>query len=200
MHNDYRNKVNAGSASSNALGSESLHTPATTHTSSISGKHLCQFYFTKKDLLDILVPYFSEGLSNDEFCLWVTSGLLKVEDARKALRKAVPNLNDYVRNGQIEILPRARPYVVGGQFDANRLLSISLDNEGKALHRGFEGLRVSGDCAWVKRRYWTDFTDYEAKVNDMVPLHRITALCTYSLDKCTGTDILTVLNNHAGTY
>lgn len=32
-----------------------------------------QFYQTKKDLLDILVPYFEARLENNEFCMWVTS-------------------------------------------------------------------------------------------------------------------------------
>ena len=57
------------------------------------GTHFCQFYQTKKDLVDILVPYFKAGLENNEFCFWVTSQPLEVEDAIKALRKAVPDLD-----------------------------------------------------------------------------------------------------------
>ncbi|MHC4363643.1 MAG: MEDS domain-containing protein, partial [Planctomycetota bacterium] len=30
------------------------------------GTHLCQFYKTKEDLIDILVPYFKAGLQNNE--------------------------------------------------------------------------------------------------------------------------------------
>jgi len=33
------------------------------------GTHLCQFYHTKEDLIDILVPYFKAGLENNEFCM-----------------------------------------------------------------------------------------------------------------------------------
>jgi len=36
------------------------------------GTHLCQFYHTKEDLIEILVPYFKAGLENNEFCMWVT--------------------------------------------------------------------------------------------------------------------------------
>ena len=49
------------------------------------GTHLCQFYNTKQDLIDILVPYFAEGLKNNEFCMWVTSPPLDVEEAKTAL-------------------------------------------------------------------------------------------------------------------
>ena len=50
------------------------------------GTHFCQFYKTKKDLLDILVPYFTAGLENNEFCMWVTSEPLNIKEAEKALR------------------------------------------------------------------------------------------------------------------
>jgi hypothetical protein len=33
------------------------------------GTHLCQFYDTKQDLVDILLPYFKAGLENNEFCV-----------------------------------------------------------------------------------------------------------------------------------
>jgi DcmR-like sensory protein len=38
------------------------------------GTHFCFFYETKRDLLDILVPYFKAGLDNNEFCLLVRRG------------------------------------------------------------------------------------------------------------------------------
>jgi hypothetical protein len=37
------------------------------------GTHFCQFYEAGQDLIDILVPYFKEGLDAGEFCMWVTS-------------------------------------------------------------------------------------------------------------------------------
>lgn len=69
------------------------------------GKHFCQFYETKKDLIDILVPYLSEGLRNNEFCMWITSPPFQMEEAKTALREAVPDLDKYIRKAQIELLP-----------------------------------------------------------------------------------------------
>ena len=34
-----------------------------------SGTHICHFYQTKEDLLDILVPYFKAGLEGNELCI-----------------------------------------------------------------------------------------------------------------------------------
>jgi hypothetical protein len=56
------------------------------------GAHFCQFYQSKQDLLDTLVPYFKTGLENGEFCMWVTAGQLDAAEARSALALALPNL------------------------------------------------------------------------------------------------------------
>ena len=45
------------------------------------GTHCCSFYKTKKDLQEILAPYFKAGLLNGKFCLWVTSKAVDVKDA-----------------------------------------------------------------------------------------------------------------------
>lgn len=37
------------------------------------GTQFYQFYQSKEDLLDILIPYFKARLENNEFCMWVTS-------------------------------------------------------------------------------------------------------------------------------
>jgi len=68
------------------------------------GTHFCQFYRTKEDLIDILVPYFKTGLENNEFCMWITSTPLKVKEAKAALGEVVKDLEERISKGQIEIL------------------------------------------------------------------------------------------------
>ena len=48
------------------------------------GTHICQVYTTQTDLLDILTPYFSEGLKSNEFCLWITAEPLGAAAAKAA--------------------------------------------------------------------------------------------------------------------
>jgi len=75
------------------------------------GTNFCQFYQTKEDLADILVPYFKAGLENNEFCLWVTSQPLEVEEAKEAMRKGFPDIDVYLERGKIEITSYTRGYV-----------------------------------------------------------------------------------------
>jgi PAS domain S-box-containing protein len=163
------------------------------------GTHLCQFYESKEDLIDILVPYFAEGLRSNEFCMWVTSPPLEVAEAAEALRKAVPDLDDYLGKGQIEIISYNDWYMLGGKFDSNRVLQGWVEKEKAALDHGFEGLRLTRNTFWIERSLWKSFVDYEEAVNAVIGRQRMIALCTYCLTRCTGTDVLDVVRNHVGT-
>ncbi len=160
------------------------------------GTHFCQFYQTKDDLLDILVPYFKAGLEDNEFCMWVTAEPLSSEEAKNALMKEVSDLDEYMAKGQIEILDYSRWYTKSGGFDAEEVLAGWVHKQKEALKKGFEGLRLTGNTFWLEKKDWPDFTDYEATVNSMIGGHRMLAICTYSLDRCTASEILDVVSNH----
>lgn len=158
--------------------------------------HFCQFYQTGEDMLDILVPYFKAGLENNEACMWVTSTPLSVEEARQALSKVVPNLSEYINNHQLEIVPHSEWYMKDGYFDLQRVLNGWVGKLNDALARGYSGLRVTGNTAWLEKKNWQDFTDYEAAINGVIGKYRILALCTYSLGLCSAADVMDVMRNH----
>ena len=37
------------------------------------GTHLCAFYETEDDLLEIAVPYLRAGFESNEYCMWITA-------------------------------------------------------------------------------------------------------------------------------
>ncbi|HLE41595.1 MAG TPA: MEDS domain-containing protein [Nitrospirota bacterium] len=160
------------------------------------GTHFCQFYQTKKDLLDMLVPYFKAGLENNEFCMWVTSEPLSAEDAKKALKKAVPRFEEFARKGQIEIMPYDQWYTKDGSFEEKRVLDGWVSRLDTALKKGFDGLRLTGNTFWIEKKDWKAFTDYEAAVDSVIGSYRMLAICTYSLKKCGVVEIMDVVKNH----
>ena len=160
------------------------------------GSHFCHFYQTKKDLLDIMVPYIKAGLLNNEFCVWVTSKPLEVNEAMRAMEKALPKFDSYLEKGQIEIHPHSRWYLEDGVFNSRRVLSGWIDKCNQALAGGYEGLRLTGDTLWLKKTTWKHFTDYEEEVDRTVGKLRMKAVCTYRLDKCRESEVIDVVKNH----
>jgi PAS domain S-box-containing protein len=160
------------------------------------GTHFCLFYQSKEDLIDILVSYFKAGLQNNEFCMWITSEPLNVEEAKKSLKQAVPNLDDYIKKGQIEILDYSQWYTKSGIFEADKVLQGWLEKHDKAVKRGFDGLRLTGNTFWLEKTDWKAFDDYERTVNSVIGKYKMLAICTYSLDKCGPSEIVDVVSSH----
>jgi PAS domain S-box-containing protein len=160
------------------------------------GKHYCHFYETKQDLMDILIPYFKAGLENDEYCIWITSEPVSIEDAEKQLQKAVPDFGQYVQGRRIEILSYTKWYVSGGSFSKEDIIADWLAKIDVALTRGLKGVRVNGVESWVKNDTWKDFMEYESALNQAIAGHRILLICTYALKGFGAAEILDVARVH----
>ena len=159
------------------------------------GTHICQFYQTREDLIDILVPYFKAGLESNEVCMWVISEPLVSEEAKAELGKAVIDFDDYIKKGQIEILDYKDWYIQSGKFDAGNILQRWAEKEKEALERGFNGLRVAGNAFWLDRKDRNDFAEYERKIGDVIGSLRMITVCSYPLDRCGAGGVIDVVSN-----
>jgi signal transduction histidine kinase len=160
------------------------------------GSHFCFFYDTKEDLVDTLISYCKAGLENGEFCLWVVAEPLTVEEAVDALKDAVPNIDRYLADSSIEIVPACDWYFQGGTFDLKRVTDGWHEKLARASARGYAGVRVTGDTAWIEKKDWKDFCEYEEGLNEAVADQRLAVLCTYPLAACGAVEILDVVRTH----
>ena len=160
------------------------------------GTHFCHFYRAKEDLLNILVPYFQAGLENNEFCLWATAEPLGAKEARKAMEKAMPGFDRYLKTGQIEIVPHDRWYLKNGVFDSERVIRAWVDKLDRALAAGYSGMRASGNMSWLERKDWDSFADYEAAINRVIGQRQMVVLCAYWLNNISAADVFEVAGSH----
>jgi PAS domain S-box-containing protein len=160
------------------------------------GTHFCLFYETRADLLETLVSYCKAGLENQEFCLWVIAEPLVKEDARQALEQSVPNFHQYLADESIEIVTARDWYLHDGTFDLNKVISGWNEKLARASARGYAGVRVTGDTAWLEKKNWKDFCEYEESLNQAIAGQRLAVLCTYPLAACGAAEILDVVRTH----
>lgn len=160
------------------------------------GTHFCLFYETKADLLDVLVSYCKAGLESREFCLWVVAPPLTQDEAFRALRQAVPDFDRYWTDGSIEILAAHDWYLQDGAFDLKRVIADWNEKLTRASAKGYVGVRVTGDTAWLERKDWKDFCEYEESLNEAIANQHLAVLCTYPLGACGASEILDVVRTH----
>jgi signal transduction histidine kinase len=160
------------------------------------GTHFCLFYETKEDLLDILIPYCKAGLESEESFQWAVADPLTIEEAKDALKGAVPDLDRYLADSSIEMMPACDCYLHGGAFDLERVAGAWLKKLARASARGYAGVRVTGDTAWLEKKDWKDFYEYEKRLNDIVANQRLAVLCTYPLAACGADEVMDVVSTH----
>ena len=160
------------------------------------GTHICQLYESKEELLEVLVPWFSEGLRSGELCVWITSGMVSGQDALDALKLTVPDLASHIKKGAMIIKPFDGQYLDGGQFCGQKALdgwARLLEDASKA---GFEGLRLTGDTSWVDESARPSFMEYEREVQRLFRKSRMLTICSYPVSGLKPSDIAEAVSSH----
>jgi C4-dicarboxylate-specific signal transduction histidine kinase len=160
------------------------------------GTHFCHFYETPDDLLDTLLPFFKTGLEANEFCAWVVSEPLTERGVWQALERAVPDFDRYVSDRSIEVLSARDVYLAGGEIDLHRIIANWNGKLKQALSRGYSGIRVTGNTAWLEQKQWRDFMEYEAQLNRGISDQLMLVLCTYPLTTSSANEFLDVTATH----
>jgi len=160
------------------------------------GTHFCQFYQTKEELIEILVPYLKAGLENNEFCMWITAEPLNTKDAYEALKKEIINLDDFIKKEQLEIFDCNQWYTRSENFDPKAVIQALIEKTEHALKKGFDGLRITGNSIKLDKKDYDNFTSYEENANILIAKYKILAVCTYCIDNCSPSEIIDVVSNH----
>ncbi len=160
------------------------------------GTHFCHFYETKQDLLDSLIPYFKVGLEGKEYCIWLTSDPLTVEEVRVALCQAIPDLNRYLAEQSIEIIPQVEWFLQGGAFDLDKVIKALREKLDQALARGYPGIRFSGNPSWIGEKDHKALLDYERALDRLIVGQPMLVSCTFQLAKIGAVDIFEVVRTH----
>ncbi len=161
------------------------------------GSHICIFYESKDDLLDTVIPFFTAGLQNNEFCLWAPSAPLTLEEARAALSRRIPDFDRHLAAGSMEIAPGRDWYLkAGDRFDLKRITSSWDEKLRDALAKGYDGMRASGNAFWFHTKHWKDFCDYERQLNMTLEGKPMTLLCTYPIVASGVAEVLEIARAH----
>jgi C4-dicarboxylate-specific signal transduction histidine kinase len=121
---------------------------------------------------------------------------LTTEEAKVALNDAVPHFDRYLSDGSVEIVPANEWYLQDDKFELKRVTAAWHEKLVRASAKGYVGVRVTGDTAWLRKRDWNDFYEYEMGLNEAVANQHMAVLCTYPLCQCGAGEVLDVVRTH----
>ena len=125
--------------------------------------------FTKRNRTcsTFVVPYFRAGVESNELCVCYGGSyeFHTIPEAKRRLSKKLPELDDLLECGKVEILARKDWFGVAGNISIHKTLDRFQKKLDYALQRGFSGLRFHGSSSWLKLSLGeSGFRDYEEKL------------------------------------
>jgi PAS domain S-box-containing protein len=165
------------------------------------GAHICNFYETRQDLLDTLVPYFNAGLTSNEYCLLVlsvTTDHVTAEEAAAVLRNAIPDLDRYILSGQLEIVNSDDWFLSGGAFDLSEVIRRFVHKLEHALEKGYDGMRVNGGSGWLMEEEGK-LHRFEKRLGELIAGQRLIVLCNFPLQTTGAEEVFDITQLHGFT-
>jgi len=163
------------------------------------GSHNCLYYESTENLLEFVAYFFEQGFRINESCAWIVPQSLGVKGAKAALGERIKDLNIYTEKGQLELLSHEDSYLRPGIFSPDEVLELVTKKEQDVLKQGYSGLRGSGDVSWLQEKDWDKWVAYEKALDKMIPNKKITALCTFPVEKFDIGKLLTLSCSHGVT-
>jgi hypothetical protein len=161
--------------------------------------HICAFFDSRKEQFETLIPYFKEGLDNQEEVICILESD-QHEDFHQRSFKAGLNLkNGQVSSGQFKLLASEQSYLKDGHFAADRMFTMLEQALMDAKAGPHENVRTCGDMVWaLKNLPGTDeLMEYEARINTLVPKYNCCLMCAYDINRFSASAIADVLATHS---
>ncbi|HHW17144.1 MAG TPA: PAS domain S-box protein [Methanothermobacter sp.] len=140
--------------------------------------HTCLIYEKKEEWEKVIIPFITEGLRNNEKCIYITD-----QHEPKAVKKHLQGkgFNTEKLGNQFQIIHEHEAYTREGHFDPDRMIKLLKEETEKAIREGYSGLRVTGEMTWTLKGIPGSerLIEYEAKLNRFFPKAKCVAICKY---------------------
>jgi len=160
------------------------------------GSHICAFYAGDSERDEVLVPFLQEALRAGDWCVCLVdrveaSTILQTLDLK-------PSTKSDLQSDWLELLTSAESYLVGGEFDTDRMLAFweRIYEETKA--RGWSFVRIISEMSWIVRDVpgVHEFVTYESKYNKISRQQPHVTICMYDLNVFGAKLLITILKTH----
>ncbi len=161
--------------------------------------HICAFFDSEQQEYECILPYFQEGLAQDEQVVTIRDAQ-KLESHTARLRDSLGGkLDEHLGTGQMSILASEETYLKEGCFESERMYNMIEDVLKNVRSTEYARIRTCGDMTWALREMpgTDELMEYESRVNTLTREHDCTLMCVCDLlNKFSGRAVMDVLATH----
>src|SRR5579862_247501 len=161
------------------------------------GEHGCGLYGSEEERRAQLGPYIRDGLENGEKVLH----FVKMPTPEKILgdfRGVGLEVQPYLRNGQLEIIPMARYLGNSGSFVPSELAGRLRQAADRAIEDGYSRLRIAGEMTWALSSLLDidRLVEYEVELTTLAVQGKCTSLCQYNIFRFEASSLRKIQTSH----
>jgi hypothetical protein len=148
------------------------------------GDHVCIFYHSENELLEVLTPYVADGIFRGEKCF--------LAQKPEILRRLVLDLmflgidpGKEIERGTLELHTEDEVYFTNGRFEPRVMMDMLVRSIQQAHAKGLTAFRSAGELTWSSRSVGDCdlVVQYEKLVDEYYPGKPAIGMCQYFMEE-----------------
>ncbi|MGH7230892.1 MAG: MEDS domain-containing protein, partial [Nitrospiraceae bacterium] len=144
----------------------------------------CLLYNNTAEQMATVIPFFQEGLTRRERCLYVADEQT-IEAVETALNEHGIDVRALSGQGALHFLTKYDTFLRYGRFEPPIMVEFMDKLINQAIQQGFRGLRFACEMTWALSVGCEGLIEYEAIINKWHSKWRAVSLCQYNRTKFT---------------
>jgi anti-anti-sigma regulatory factor len=160
----------------------------------LPGDHAWFSYSSQEEQEHVVGAFLRDGLMAADKVIYITDADPRDLPGLRAHRDLDPD--NYLRTGQLAVLPRSDACLTAGVFDPGRLVASLTDVLDRAERDRFRGVRVTADMTWAIRQQ-SRLLDCEAGLDAAIaPSTTAMAICQVDRRSCSYDELTALKETH----
>jgi hypothetical protein len=160
-----------------------------------TGYHTCLLYTNKAEQMAVAVPFFKEGLTRRECCVYVADDQTTGE-VEAAFHEQGIDVRGLGEQGALQVLTKYDTFLRYARFEPSIMIEFMDKLVNKSIQQGFAGLRFASEMTWALNIGCEGLVEYEALLNTWHPKWRLVTICQYNRARFTAQIQRDVLKTH----
>jgi MEDS: MEthanogen/methylotroph, DcmR Sensory domain len=160
-------------------------------------RHVCAFFNSMDEQHRVLRSFIVDGFDQgDKACHLVDPE--RREEHLGRLADSGIDVQEAMRNGQLEVRLWQDAYLREGRFDRDAMLALIEELLQSGTAAGFRRIRLLANMEWslLNRPGVDDLLEYETRLNYVIPKYDDAVICTYDLSKFGANVVMDALRTH----
>ncbi|MBN2142507.1 MEDS domain-containing protein [Candidatus Woesearchaeota archaeon] len=151
-------------------------------------------YKDREEMIEAFASYFSQGLKDQEMCMFSYDDEEIIKRLKSAMAKYV-DVESFESEGQIVFMEKDSIYFENNEFDQEKVYETLKERLSRRQILG-PGIRSGGDISWLGDDLFSQFAEYEQGLTERFSNDNLIIMCAYPLSQLSPEKMVFIMQAH----